>query len=78
MTSAQLRDLLEELEDTQEIVIRRMGATEGLLMAAWREARDDAQEAFAEWAEAGGRDAFATYRAAEDRADAALAALSVF
>jgi hypothetical protein len=79
MTREQLHDLLEELEDTQEIVIRRAASeTEGELMAAWREAREDAGEAFAAWATAGGRTAFAVYLAAEDRADAAFAALAVF
>ena len=78
MTREQLHDLLEELEDTQEIVIRRTGGMEGGLMSAWSEARDEAREAFAAWAIGGGRDAHAVYVAAEDRADAALAALSAF
>ena len=76
MSRQQLHDLLEELEDTQEIVIRRAGREpESELMAAWREARDDAREAFAHWALAGGRGAHAVYLAAEDRADAAFEAL---
>jgi hypothetical protein len=79
MSREQLHDLLEELEDTQEIVIRRLGgAAESALMGAWREARDDAAEAFAHWATTGSRPAYAVYVAAEDRADAALAAVAAF
>ena len=79
MTREQLHDLLEELEDTQEIVIRRAASeTEGDLMAAWREAREDAQDAFAQWATAGSSTAFAVYLAAEDRADAAFEATGAF
>ena len=79
MTRQQLHDLLEELEDTQEIVIRRVERdAESELMAAWREAREDAREAFAHWAIEGGREAYAVYLAAEDRADAAFEALGAF
>ena len=79
MTRRQLHDLLEELEDTQEIVIRQVAREpESELMAAWREAHDDAREAFASWATTGGREAHAVYMAAEDRADAAFEALGAF
>ncbi len=71
----QLHDFLDALQDTREIVIRR-GAAEPGLDEAWREARDEAGEAFAHWATAGGRDAYAVYLAAADRADAAAAALA--
>jgi hypothetical protein len=78
MTREQLHDLLEDLEDTQEIVIRRTGEDEGGLMGAWSDALDDARCAFAHWLATGGRHAHAVYLAAEDRADAAFAALSAF
>lgn len=70
-----LHDLLDALQDTREIVIRR-GAVEPGLDGAWREAREEAAEAFAHWATIGGRDAYAVYLAAADRADAAAAALA--
>ena len=70
-----LHDFLDALQDTREIVIRRHAAEPGLT-EAWREARDEASEAFARWATAGGRDAYAVYLAAADRADAAAAALA--
>ena len=71
--------LLEDLEDTHEIVIRRGTAEpDPGLASAWFEARDEALEAFAWWAADGGRDAHAAYRAAEDRAQAARAALATF
>jgi len=69
-----LHEFLDALQDTREIVIRRPAAEPGLT-EAWREARDDAAEAFARWAMTGGRDAYAVYLAAADRADAAAAAL---
>ena len=79
MNREQLHDLLEELEDTHEIVIRRGAAEpEPGLTSAWFDARDEALEAFAWWAVDGGADARAVYRAAEDRADAARAALATF
>jgi hypothetical protein len=43
---------------------------------AWDEAQDAAELAYLEWARSGGRDAYVTYRAAQDRADAAQDALA--
>jgi hypothetical protein len=42
----------------------------------WGAARAEANEAYDAWCEAPGADAYAVYRAAEDRADAAEAALA--
>lgn len=75
MTTQQLHELLSDLEDTHEIVIRRTAAESGLL-AAWVEAHEESREAFVWWATTGGAGAYAVYRAAEDRSDAALAALA--
>lgn len=75
MTPHQLHELLSDLEDTHEIVIRRTVAESGLL-AAWADAQEESREAFAWWATTGGAGAYAVYRAAEDRSDAALAALA--
>jgi hypothetical protein len=74
MTSKDLQRLLHELEDSNELVIER--AAPGFeLLAAWRAARDEAISAYEAWRGQKNRVAFAVYRAAEDRADAALAAL---
>jgi hypothetical protein len=70
-----LHDFLDALQDTREIVVRRPQAEPGL-NEAWREARDEAADAFARWATTGGREAYAVYLAAADRADAAAAALA--
>jgi hypothetical protein len=45
------------------------------LSAAWRAAQDDATDAYELWRELPGRDAYAVYRAAQDRADEAQDAL---
>lgn len=73
MTVRQLHDLLEEVPDTREIVLRSAEA-DGLL-AAWRAADREAGRALAAWRTAPGREAFVAYRAASDRADAAQEAL---
>jgi hypothetical protein len=45
------------------------------LAAAWREAQSDATAAYKLWTSIKGADAYATYRAAQDRADEAQDAL---
>jgi hypothetical protein len=72
MSSHQLQAVLDGILDTGEIVIRpqlRFAADE--LLQAWREARADATAALEAWRTLRSREAFAAYRAAEDRADAA-------
>jgi hypothetical protein len=74
MTTQHLYDLLEDLADTREIVLRRAApAGDDALVQAWRNAADDARGAYLAWCERPGRLAHAAYDAAEDRADAALA-----
>jgi len=73
MTAQQLHDLLEAVPDTREIVVGHP-ADDGLL-AAWRAAHAEASDALEAWRAWPGRDAFATYRAAQDRADAAQDAI---
>jgi hypothetical protein len=46
------------------------------LFVMWSAARADANLAYEAWRASPGRDAYAVYRAAEDRADAAESALS--
>jgi hypothetical protein len=80
MSAQDLKELLEEVEDTREIVIwlpagSPAGRT-GELVAVWAAARAEANCALDAWREAPGRDAYAVYLAAEDRADAAELALT--
>lgn len=76
MTVRQLHNLLRGLEDTREVIVRRRGGRQGdVLRDIWRAAQDEADAAYAQWCELRGRDAYLAYRAAADRADAALDAL---
>jgi hypothetical protein len=74
MTVRQLHNLLRGLDDTREVVVRRRrGGRQGdVLRDVWRAAQDEADAAYASWCELHGRDAYLAYRAAADRADAAL------
>jgi hypothetical protein len=76
MSSHELRILLDDVPDTLELVLRRE-PLRPLEMEAWRDAGDEALHAFAAWCEnPGDRRAYAVYRAAQDREDAAQDALS--
>jgi hypothetical protein len=78
MSAKDLRELLERLDDTREIVLgpapqlgdARPWLVDELLFC-WREAADEAACAYRQWRERPGRQAYAVYRAAADRADAA-------
>jgi hypothetical protein len=74
MTVRQLQNLLRGLDDTRELVVAN-GRDGDLLQEVWRDAQDEADEAYAVWREVGGREAYLAYRAAADRADAALDAV---
>jgi hypothetical protein len=81
MTTRELRQLLEDVEDTREIVLSdRAAPTEARdvaeLKTVWSAARAEANLAYDAWRANGGHSAYATYRAAEDRADAAEDALA--
>jgi hypothetical protein len=80
MSAQDLKDLLEHLEDTREIVLAdgRAESTQrlGELYAVWCAARAESNLAFEAWSDAPGGEAYAVYLAAEDRADAAEAALA--
>ena len=77
MPSRQLLNVLDEIPDTGEIVILAPPRQEtDELLLAWRAAHREADAALAEWRLRPTREAFASFRAAEDRADAAQDALA--
>ena len=75
MSVDDLRILLDAVPDTREIVLRR---SEGWSAEAdaWREAHEEALEAYVTWRACRSRSGYASYRAAQDRADAAQDALA--
>jgi hypothetical protein len=70
MSSGDLRSLLDDVPDTFEIVLRRDPAWSPVL-EAWRDAAEEAAAALAHWRRAPSAEAYAVYRAAQDREDAA-------
>ncbi|HEY8583202.1 MAG TPA: hypothetical protein VIL49_09635 [Capillimicrobium sp.] len=75
MTTQELKDLLRDVPDTREIVIRPSSAAADELTSAWWAAEEEAARALDAWRAAPGRESFAAFRAAQDRADAAQDAL---
>ena len=75
MTTQELKDLLRDVPDTREIVIRPSSPAVDELTSAWRAAEEEAERALDAWRSAPGRESFAAFRAAQDRADAAQDAL---
>jgi hypothetical protein len=75
MTVRQLHNLLRGLDDTRELVVRKRRGDGDVFEEVWRAAQDEADHAYATWSDVGGGDAYLLYRAAADRADAALDAL---
>ena len=74
MTVRQLHQLLRGLEDTRELVVART-PSDDVLHEVWRGAQDEADAAYSAWCAERGREAYLAYRAAADRADAALDAV---
>jgi hypothetical protein len=75
MSTSELKALLDDVPDTFEIVLRREPGWR-MELALWRDAEDDAAHALSAWRRVPGRAAYAAYRAAQDRADAAQDAYS--
>jgi hypothetical protein len=74
MTTETLHTLLDDLTDTRELVLARpMGGDP--LLAAWRIAADEAQDAYDRWSDRPGALTHAAYVAATEQADAAADAL---
>jgi hypothetical protein len=78
MSLHELRVLLDEVPDTLEIVLRGPRRESRSLDAeAWRDANEEAARAWRDWRAApGDAMAYAAYRAAQDREDAAQDALA--
>jgi hypothetical protein len=77
MTSGDLRSLLDDVPDTLEIVLRRAPEWSPVL-DAWRDAAEEATVAFTHWRATPCDRAYAVYRAAQDREDAAQDALAFY
>jgi len=75
MSVDELRFLLDGVADTRELVIRR-AATWAPERDAWRDAHEDAASAYGEWLRVRTPVAYAAYRAAQDREDAAQDSLA--
>jgi hypothetical protein len=70
----ELRDLLDQVADTREIVLRRPRSCAAY--DAWSDARDETLIAYRGWAAAPAAESYAAYRAAQDREDAAQDSLA--
>lgn len=80
MSAHELKDLLDGVADTRELVLRRaadQGPEWNALYDAWSDAHEEAEDAYCEWRLRGGAVAYAAYRAAADREDAAQDALAL-
>jgi hypothetical protein len=78
LSTRELKTLLDDVPDTLELVLRgsRCEPEWSPVVAAWREAHEDAACALHAWTGApGDRVAYTAYRAAQDREDAAQDAL---
>jgi hypothetical protein len=71
MSTSDLRSLLDDVPDTFEIVLRREPSWSPVL-EAWRDAAEEASDALSAWRRHPSRAAYAAYRAAQDREDAAF------
>jgi hypothetical protein len=79
MSAHDLKILLDQVADTRELVLRRsasLGPAWNALYDAWSDAHEEAEEAYWSWRLRGGAHAYAVYRAAQDREDAAQDALA--
>jgi hypothetical protein len=82
MSAKDLKDLLEHLDDTYEIVLTPLPEADDELpfpveelLFCWRDAEEEAAAAYQLWRERPGAEAYAVYLAASDRAEAAQEAL---
>lgn len=79
MSTQDLKTLLDQVADTRELVLRKASPHDRDMSAAydaWSDAHEEAEDAYWGWRATGGPDAYAAYRAAQDREDAAQDALA--
>jgi hypothetical protein len=70
MSIPELKQLLDQVADTRELVLRR-AHTWSADFDAWSDARDESFAAYGEWRALRTRESYVAYRAAQDREDAA-------
>jgi len=70
MSTPELKQLLDQVADTREIVLRRP-RNWSADYDAWSDAREDTWAAYRGWRISRTRESYAAYRAAQDREDAA-------
>ena len=75
MSAHELKELLDQVADTRELVLRRMPEWNALY-DAWSDAHEEAEDAYRQWRTRGGGPLYSLYRAAQDREDAAQDALA--
>ena len=79
MSHHELKLLLDAVPDTRELILRRepaRGAEWNALYDAWSDAHEEAEGAWLGWRADPGPEAYAAYRAAADREDAAQDAVA--
>ncbi len=79
MSAHELKELLDQVADTRELVLRRSpthGPEWNELYDVWSDAHEEAEDALRAWVLRGGREPYSLYRAAQDREDAAQDALA--
>ena len=69
MSTPDLKHLLDQVADTRELILRRR--TWSAEYGAWSDAHEEAEDAYRHWLAIGTADAYWSYRAAQDREDAA-------
>jgi hypothetical protein len=80
MSTTELKALLDQVPDTRELVLRRaaaLGPAFDAVHDAWSDAHEEAESAYRRWRRTRGAEAYAIYRAAQDREDAAQDALAL-
>jgi hypothetical protein len=70
VSTPELKQLLDQVADTREIVLRRP-RNWSADYDAWSDAREDACAAYRAWGAVRTRESYVAYRAAQDREDAA-------
>ena len=79
MSTTELKDLLDQVADTRELVLRgaaAMGPSFNAVYDAWSDAHEEAEHAYLAWRANMGGDRYTVYRAAQDREDAAQDSLA--